>query len=221
MFPNHENHPAESDPRGPFFDTDDEFRLGGRLTYVFMLLRRGDAGRRPGARRASTFQGQGRVLRILALNSPVSQKELAYMLGIRSQSLAELLAKLEASGLVTRHPDPSDGRTKLVELTEEGRESIQSEAQIPDQDPFSVLNDEEKKQFAEYLDRITEKIEGDLPDGSHPRMQKFKQRVLNPEEDSEGRSFGPGRGRGRGGFGGPRGPRGGGRGDRGRGGDEF
>jgi DNA-binding MarR family transcriptional regulator len=36
------------------------------------------------------------------------------------QSMGELVATLERRGWVERHPDPSDGRARLVRLTPEG-----------------------------------------------------------------------------------------------------
>ena len=46
--------------------------------------------------------------------------ELAARAGVTKQSMAETVAALESRGLVTRRPDPTDGRAKLVLLTEEG-----------------------------------------------------------------------------------------------------
>lgn len=44
---------------------------------------------------ADTSRGQGRVLAILKMKPEISTKDLAYLLGIRQQSLNELLNKLE------------------------------------------------------------------------------------------------------------------------------
>lgn len=52
---------------------------------------------------AGGSHGRGRVMRLLSLHVPISQKELAYLFGIRSQSLAEHIAKLEELGLVERN----------------------------------------------------------------------------------------------------------------------
>ncbi|MCT3015735.1 MarR family transcriptional regulator, partial [Propionibacterium freudenreichii] len=77
-------------------------------------LRRDRGGR-------GVMEGQGRVLHMLALHSPIAQKELSYLLGIRPQSLGELLGKLEESGQIARHPDPDDRRAQVVEITARGR----------------------------------------------------------------------------------------------------
>jgi DNA-binding MarR family transcriptional regulator len=46
---------------------------------------------------------------------------------MRPQSMAEIVAELQADGLVERNPDPSDRRSLLVELTQEGRDFIRRE----------------------------------------------------------------------------------------------
>lgn len=50
--------------------------------------------------------------------------ELAVMLGITKQSVGELVDELEAAGYVERHPDPTDGRAKLVRFGPKGRRSL-------------------------------------------------------------------------------------------------
>ena len=43
---------------------------------------------------------------------------------VRPQSMAQTIAELEANGLVERRPDPFDRRQTLIEITEEGRETL-------------------------------------------------------------------------------------------------
>ena len=106
--------------------------------------------------------GQGRVLHVLTLRSPMPQKELAYMLGVRPQSLSELLGKLESAGLVERRRDDGDRRTVIVEITEDGREAT---AETPEtDDPFDVLSDEEQEQLADMLDRVGASLRAKFPD---------------------------------------------------------
>ena len=47
--------------------------------------------------------------------------ELAERAQMTKQSMAQLVAHLEAHGYVERVPDPADGRAKLVRATEQGR----------------------------------------------------------------------------------------------------
>ncbi len=149
--------------------------LNGRLFYLFSLLRRGDAQMRHGHPRGGVFQGQGRVLRLLSLHSPIAQKDLAYLLGIRSQSLSELLGKLEEADLVRRHPHPDDRRTTVVELTDTGRAASADDPSGAADDPFAVLDPDEQRRLADLLDRVIDSMEDLLPDGPDPQMQRFKQ----------------------------------------------
>ncbi|MGV0869190.1 MarR family winged helix-turn-helix transcriptional regulator [Corynebacterium kalidii] len=136
--------------------------LADRLTHLAMMLRRMDMMGRPGRPFGGMRAGQGRVLHILTLRSPMPQKELAYMLGVRPQSLSELLGKLETAGFVERRRDDNDRRTFLVDITEKGREAA-SDAPETD-DPFDVLSDDEQEQFGDMLDRVTAAVRAKFPD---------------------------------------------------------
>lgn len=46
---------------------------------------------------------------------------LAQRFGIQRSVVTRILSKLEASGYITRHPDPEDGRATRIQITETGR----------------------------------------------------------------------------------------------------
>jgi DNA-binding MarR family transcriptional regulator len=50
--------------------------------------------------------------------------DLAALAGMTRPSMAELVDELEADGLLTRRPDPTDRRAKLVTLTPRGWDAI-------------------------------------------------------------------------------------------------
>ncbi|MFT4280606.1 MarR family winged helix-turn-helix transcriptional regulator [Microbacterium sp.] len=54
----------------------------------------------------------------------VRAKDLAVRLGMTPQAIAQLIDDLEGSGDVTRMPDRTDGRARLVVLTERGRRAL-------------------------------------------------------------------------------------------------
>jgi DNA-binding MarR family transcriptional regulator len=62
----------------------------------------------------------GSILGRLDREGPRSVSDLASADRVRPQSMAQAVGELEAMGLVTRRPDPDDGRRALVELTAEG-----------------------------------------------------------------------------------------------------
>ena len=99
-----------------------------------------------------TSRGQGRILAILRLKSKITAKDLSYILGIRQQSLNEMLQKLEKEGYIVRTPSPKDRRVMLISLTEKG-----NEIKPVQHDCLDVLDeffDEELKQFTSYIDRL-------------------------------------------------------------------
>jgi DNA-binding MarR family transcriptional regulator len=64
--------------------------------------------------------GQMAVLGRLDREGPASTSDLAAAERMRPQSMAQNVRELETLGLVSRRPDPDDGRRILVELTEAG-----------------------------------------------------------------------------------------------------
>jgi DNA-binding MarR family transcriptional regulator len=63
----------------------------------------------------------GAVLGRLDRDGVQSVSDLAAAERVRPQSMAQTVGDLETAGLVSREPDPHDGRRALVELTAEGR----------------------------------------------------------------------------------------------------
>lgn len=61
-----------------------------------------------------------RILLHLKLHGAPSQRSLAAAIGVEASTLSIQLSELERSGLVTRHRDPGDQRTQVVELTPAG-----------------------------------------------------------------------------------------------------
>lgn len=135
-------------------------------------------------------RGQGRVLKALTLVPEISQKDLMVLLDMRQQSLAELLAKLEAKGLIQREPAADDRRKQMVRLTEEGRlaaeEVALSESEQPSFAFFDCLTDDEKESLEGYLERVgasleeTARAQGDKAD--HGRCRHSRGR----DEDGHG-----------------------------------
>ena len=58
---------------------------------------------------------------VLDRHGPLTPTELAGRLGVGASTLTYRLKSLEAQGVVTRRPNPDDGRSALVDLSPEGR----------------------------------------------------------------------------------------------------
>ncbi|RJO69858.1 MarR family transcriptional regulator [Nocardia panacis] len=64
---------------------------------------------------------QASVLNRLEKEGPASASELAAAERVRPQSMAATVAALDREGLLTRSPDPEDGRRQVLSLTDSGR----------------------------------------------------------------------------------------------------
>lgn len=130
-------------------------------------------------------RGQGRVLSILKLKPEISQKELTYLLDMSKQGLAELLNKLEKKGYIKRELVEEDRRSFNIKLTEEGAAVAGEIDDMPlDLDKvFDCLSDEELAKLYEYLKRIIECLEDQLPgddnDLRKQMMEKFMEHYLH------------------------------------------
>jgi len=150
-----------------------------------------------------THRGQGRILALLKLKPEISQKELSDILDIRSQSLGELLAKLERNGYITRTPSEADHRIMDIHLTETGQQaSGQDEQQMDTESLFGCLNEEEQAKLADYLGRIISALEqqyggsGQEPDfrGRSPFGGRGRGRLRDDPSPFDRRDFGRGPG---------------------------
>lgn len=142
-------------PRGPHEPRDQHDKSGPH------------AGRRhhpghPGPPPPPAHRGRARVLAMLAVKEGQSQKDLAYLLGIRPQSLSEIILKLEEEGAVERRKSPEDGRVLNVYLTEKGREraarASENRKRVA-QDALSALSDDEKQQLGTILTKLAASLE--------------------------------------------------------------
>jgi DNA-binding MarR family transcriptional regulator len=85
------------------------------------------ASRARAERRGELTLTQVAVLGRVAVDGPVTPREVAGQLRMVPQSLTRPLAALEAAGLMRRTPDPSDGRGALLHVTTEGLAALRAE----------------------------------------------------------------------------------------------
>jgi DNA-binding MarR family transcriptional regulator len=95
--------------------------LGFLLHEVARLLRRRFE---QNARDSGLTRSQWQVLAYLAKNEGINQCGLADLLEIEPITLGRIIDKLQARGLIERHPDPSDRRVWLLHLTPAARPKL-------------------------------------------------------------------------------------------------
>jgi len=147
------------------------------IRAVMLLFRYEHHNGRRGGRFSDTSRGQGRVLSVLMLKPEISQKELAYLLDMRNQSLGELLTKLERRGFITRAPLESDRRVMNIKLTEEGRKAAETAQQQQDATCklFECLSEEEQKTLSELLEKVIQEMEQQMGVDSRMYRRNFEE----------------------------------------------
>lgn len=81
------------------------------------MARLGDARLKP----LGMSTGQLPVLVALKDGAKLSQRELARWAKVEQPTMAQMLTRMERDGLIQREPDPEDGRSSLISLTEAAR----------------------------------------------------------------------------------------------------
>lgn len=102
-------------------------------------------------------QGKNRILAILRHHGDMTQRELLDHTDIRSASLSELLAKIEANGDIQRERSRENARNVNICLTSKGRaeaEQIHRENLMLSDELFSCLTKEEQMQLEPILIKL-------------------------------------------------------------------
>lgn len=120
------------------------FALFNKLSHLFV-------------HRNGQNQGKNRILAILRHHGDMTQRELLDHTDIRSASLSELLAKIEANGDISRERSSENARSIYIRLTPKGKtEAIrihQENLQLSDE-LFSCLNKQEQEQLEHILIKL-------------------------------------------------------------------
>ena len=97
------------------------------------------------------------VLVALQDGQAASQRDLARFARIEQPSMAQMLARMERDGLICRMPDPVDGRSSRISLTEAARTRLPDACAVLFQGNRDALNgftDEEATQLVDLLTRL-------------------------------------------------------------------
>lgn len=93
-----------------------------------------------------------------------SQKELARFAGVEQPSMAQLLARMERDGLIRREPDPADGRSSLISLTEAAVARVAPARAIlaqGNQEALAGFDDGDVEQLVVLLRRVIANVSDD------------------------------------------------------------
>lgn len=104
------------------------------------------------------------MLWVLQPSTAMSMRELAAKLNYDPSNISLLGDRLVSMGLVQRLPHPTDGRRRVLRLTEQG-DAVYREilTQLFERSPIFKLSDDEQRQLGELLTKIQslDSAEGD------------------------------------------------------------
>lgn len=101
------------------------------------------------------------ILRFLWKHDSCTIGQLAERLEVRSSSMSQMIDRLELAGMVFRKPDQHDARSRVVALTDAGRETItkMKDAQVDMlSGPFNQLTSEEQDTLVKILKKMTKDL---------------------------------------------------------------
>ncbi|MBB3695617.1 MarR family winged helix-turn-helix transcriptional regulator [Sphingomonas sp. BK580] len=101
--------------------------------------------------------GQIPVLIALRDGQATTQRDLARLARVEQPPMAQMLARMERDGLIERTPDPNDGRSHRVELTEAARVRLPEACAVllaGNRDALSGFSDEESNALVSLLIRL-------------------------------------------------------------------
>ncbi len=97
------------------------------------------------------------LMTIARRNEPVTQRELSELMEISEAAVTSCLKRLEAEGYVHRAPDPADGRTRRISISEKGRGLVKKTDDIfagIDRQMFCGITKEEMTTLWQLLSRL-------------------------------------------------------------------
>jgi MarR family transcriptional regulator for hemolysin len=134
--------------------------IGFLMNDAARLMRR-DFERR--ARPVGLTRAQWQALFHLARNEGCNQATLADLLDVEPITLARVVDRLEASGLVERRPDPGDRRARLLFLGERAHpllEELRALGAETREVALAGISEEERHQLSRLLARMRANLSG-------------------------------------------------------------
>nr|WP_079035188.1 MarR family winged helix-turn-helix transcriptional regulator [Streptomyces hirsutus] len=99
------------------------------------------------------------VLQITGENPGSDQRSIAALAALDTSTMADVARRLENRGLLSRTPSPADARRKLLDLTPEGRATVQAanqRARKLDEELLRPVPPEQRAQVLAYLSTLAD-----------------------------------------------------------------
>lgn len=128
--------------------------------------------------------GQMPVLAALRDGTKLSQRELAIRAGVEQPSMAQLLFRMERDGLIKREPDPEDGRSSLISLSDHALSLVEPVRAIISKGNSEAIvgfTSSEVHALTEMLLRMMENVGENAPESPIQREVKKRRRRRRAE----------------------------------------
>ncbi|MGU3411161.1 MarR family winged helix-turn-helix transcriptional regulator [Microbacterium sp. M1A1_1b] len=96
----------------------------------------------------------------------VRVKDLSSHLGITGPAVTNAVDRLERAGHLQRKPNPDDGRSRLIELTDASRAEYHAAMDSTNEhlhELMSSFSDRDKARFVRIIDRVIDALDGGAP----------------------------------------------------------
>ena len=93
-------------------------------------------------------RAQWMAMYYISTSETITQKELSVMLSSREATIARLLDRMEAAGIITRIP--KDKRTNIITLTPEGQRLYKKGMDITEEYRKKIMGDLSEKNIADF-----------------------------------------------------------------------
>jgi MarR family transcriptional regulator, transcriptional regulator for hemolysin len=106
-------------------------------------------------------RSQWQILAYLAQNEGINQKGLAELLEIEPITLGRIADKLEALGLIERHPHPTDRRTWLLHLMPAARSRLEQAGEYGDvthREALAGVSEADRQHLLKTLQALKENL---------------------------------------------------------------
>jgi DNA-binding MarR family transcriptional regulator len=113
------------------------------------------------------------LMRAIEAYEGQSQNALGTMMRIPPSSMVAVIDHLEARGMVERRPHPSDRRSRVLHITEHGRDVLRRAAEVAmglEQTLCEGLTADERTELLSALARVADNL--GLVQGLHPAMSE-------------------------------------------------
>jgi len=117
------------------------------------------------------YREVSRLLKIIADNDGIIQRDLADEMDVRPSSMTEMLSRMEAHGLINREQDEKDQRAVHIRLTDAGRALAGESAGATESlvgEMFKNLSEEEIKAMLELTKKLGTNLDAMVPPDSLP-----------------------------------------------------